>query len=61
MPDARSDAESALNAHERSIDALHQRLAAMPGCNKERLAGAVERYKAAHQAFHDDALGCVGQ
>ncbi len=61
MPDARAEAESALNAHGRSIEALHQRLAAMPGCNKERLAVAVDRYKAAHQTFHDDALGCVGQ
>lgn len=61
MPDSRADAESALNEHGRSIDALHQRLAAMPGCNRERLASAVDRYKAAHEAFHDDALGCVGQ
>jgi len=33
---------------------------AMPGCDKERLARAVGKYKAASQAFHDDALGCVG-
>lgn len=60
MADAKADAAHALEAHGRSIDELHQKLAAMPGCDKERLAGAVTKYKAAHQTFHDDALGCVG-
>jgi hypothetical protein len=32
----------------------------MPGCDKARLSRAVGKYKAAAQAFHDDALGCVG-
>ncbi len=59
MTDAKSDAAEALEAHGRSIDELHQKLAATPGCDKERLARAVTKYKAAHQAFHDDALGCV--
>jgi hypothetical protein len=61
MPDSRAEAESALNAHGKSIDDLHHKLAAMPGCDRERLGRAVDKYKAAHQAFHDDALGCVGQ
>jgi hypothetical protein len=60
MSDAKSDAANALDAHGRAIDQLHQKLAALPGCDKERLASAVAKYKAAHQAFHDDALGCVG-
>ncbi len=60
MPDAKADAAAALDAHKRSIDDLHQKLMAMPGCDKERLAQAVGKYKAASQAFHDDALGCVG-
>ena len=32
----------------------------MPGCDKARLSHAVGESKAANQAFHDDALGCVG-
>jgi hypothetical protein len=60
MSDATSDAKSALDAHGRSIDELHRKLAALPGCDKERLSRAVDKYKAANQAFHDDALGCVG-
>ena len=60
MSDAKADATSALEAHRRSIDELHHKLAAMPGCDKDRLAQAVSKYKVAHQAFHDDALGCVG-
>ena len=59
MSDAKSDATTALDAHGRSIDELHRKLAALPGCDKERLAGAVNKYKAAHQTFHDDALACV--
>jgi hypothetical protein len=60
MSDVKSDAASALDAHGHAIDQLHAKLAALPGCDKERLAQAVGKYKAAHQAFHDDALGCVG-
>jgi hypothetical protein len=60
MSDAKAEAASALDAHARSIDELHHKLAALPGCDKQRLASAVDKYKAAHQAFHDDALGCVG-
>jgi hypothetical protein len=60
MSDAKADAAAALEAHKRSIDDLHQKLMAMPGCDKARLSRAVGKYKAAAQAFHDDALGCVG-
>jgi hypothetical protein len=60
MSDAKTDARTALDAHARSIDDLHNKLAALPGCDRPRLASAVEKYKAAHQTFHDDALGCVG-
>jgi hypothetical protein len=60
MSDAKADAAAALEAHKRSIDDLHQKLMAMPGCDKARLSQAVGKYKAANQAFHDDALGCVG-
>jgi hypothetical protein len=60
MSDVKSDAKSALEAHGRAIDELHDKLAAIPGCDKDRLGAAVRKYKAAHQAFHDDALGCVG-
>ncbi len=60
MSDVKSDAASALDAHGRTIDQLHAKLAAMPGCDKDRLNQAVRKYKAAHQAFHDDALACIG-
>jgi hypothetical protein len=60
MSDAKADAKEALENHKRSIDELQRKLAATPGCDKERLGRAVQKYKAAHQAFHDDALGCVG-
>lgn len=60
MSDAKTAAKEALEAHGRAIDELHRKLAATPGVDKDRLASAVQKYKAAHQAFHDDALGCVG-
>lgn len=60
MADARADAANALKTHGDSIDELHRKLAAMPGCDQPRLASAVEKYKAANREFHDDALGCVG-
>lgn len=60
MSDAKSDAASALDAHGSAIDALRDKLAALPGCDKDRLNQAVRKYKAAHQAFHDDALACIG-
>ncbi|MBV8725854.1 MAG: hypothetical protein JO078_08610 [Candidatus Eremiobacteraeota bacterium] len=60
MPNSKSEAEEAIDAHGRKIDELHDKIAALQGCNRERLAQAVNKYKEAHQAFHDDALGCVG-
>ncbi|HMD01839.1 MAG TPA: hypothetical protein VKG44_02625 [Candidatus Baltobacteraceae bacterium] len=55
----KDDVARALDAHAQSIDALHQKLAAMAGANKARLQQAVDKYKSAHKAFHDDALGCM--
>lgn len=54
-----TDAKQELDQHARSIDALHQKLSAMPGADKERLKEVVGRYKAAHKQFEDDALGCM--
>jgi hypothetical protein len=48
-----------IDAHAEKIDELHQTLAATPGCDTEKLQRAVDKYKAAHQAFRDDALGCM--
>jgi hypothetical protein len=59
MSDAKSEASKALHDHGRSIDELHHKLAALPGTDKDRLSHAVHKYKAAHQAFEDDALECV--
>lgn len=60
MSDANSEATHLLEGHKRSIDELHQKLAALPGANKERLAGAAGKLKTAFAAFHDDALGSTG-
>jgi hypothetical protein len=60
MPDVKTEATQVLEEHGRSIDELHRKLASMPGCDKDRLADAVQKYKAASATFHDDALGCVG-
>lgn len=60
MPDLKSEASLVLEEHRRSIDELHRKLASMPGVDKDRLADAVEKFKAATQRFHDDALACVG-
>jgi uncharacterized protein (DUF3084 family) len=59
MANATDQVEQALNAHAEAIDALHHKLAGMPGMNQAKLQQCVETYKAAHQAFHDDALGCM--
>lgn len=59
MSDVKTEATAALKEHAGAIDRLHQKLAALPGCDTNRLASAVEKYKNAHQAFEDDALGCV--
>jgi hypothetical protein len=60
MSDVKTDVTNSLETHARSIDDLHRKLAALPGCDQQRLAHAVEKYKAAHKVFQDDALGCVG-
>jgi len=52
-------AKQALNDHANAIDTLHHKLAALPGAAKDRLQTAVDKYKKAHQAFHDDALECM--
>ncbi|MGC1380349.1 MAG: hypothetical protein WA814_04925 [Candidatus Baltobacteraceae bacterium] len=60
MADVKAEASHALETHGRAIDELHQKLAAVEGCDKARLAQAVEKVKGALKTFHDDALGCVG-
>lgn len=55
----KEDARRALEAHGNAIDTLHQKLASAPGVDKERLQKVVGDYKKAHQAFTDDALGCM--
>jgi hypothetical protein len=52
-------AAGSIDAHAKTIDELHRGLAAMPGCDKERLQKVVDTYKAAHQKFRSDALGCM--
>jgi hypothetical protein len=59
MADNQTQAAAALDAHAGAIDVLHKQLASLPGCDRDRLAQAVGKYKAAHQVFVDDALGCV--
>jgi hypothetical protein len=59
MASAHDQAASSLDAHERSIEELHRKLAATPGVDAERLKGAVAKYVAAHRQFRDDALGCM--
>ena len=58
MPTA-TDAKQALDEHASAIDKLHQKLASIAGADKERLQQAVNKYKAAHKQFEDDALGCM--
>ncbi len=53
------EAKRHLDALGKSIDDLHHKLAALPGANKEKLQHAVAKLKAAHKAFHDDALECM--
>ncbi|MGZ3499408.1 MAG: hypothetical protein ACXWNK_07870 [Vulcanimicrobiaceae bacterium] len=57
--DLQNQAARSLDDHAQSIDELHRKLAQTPGVDKERLQNAVDRYKAAHQQFRDDALGCM--
>ena len=59
MSDAREQARKDLDAHGHAIDELHRKLAAHLDVDKDRLHKAVEKYKAAHRVFTDDALGCM--
>ena len=59
MSDSKNVAAAALSAHAQTIDQLHAKLAALPGCDTARLSVAVQKYKTAHQIFEDDALECV--
>jgi hypothetical protein len=54
-----TDVKQVLDEHSRSIETLHQKLAAVPGADKERLAAAVGKLKTAQKQFEDDALGCM--
>jgi hypothetical protein len=56
---ARDQAAGNLDAHARSIDELHRKLAATPGADQPGLQKAVEKYKGAYNQFRDDALGCM--
>lgn len=59
MSDSKNKAAAVLSAHAQTIDQLHAKLAALPGCDTVRLSVAVQKYKTAHQVFEDDALECV--
>jgi hypothetical protein len=60
MSDAKSEVSKLLEEHGRKIDELRDKLASVHRCDKDKLSRAVEKYKAAHKTFHDDALACVG-
>jgi hypothetical protein len=49
----------ALEAHGKSIDDLHRKLAETVGVDKAKLQAAVDKFKAAHKQFRDDALACM--
>ncbi|HME81121.1 MAG TPA: hypothetical protein VKF82_03480 [Candidatus Eremiobacteraceae bacterium] len=48
-----------LDAHAKQIDELHKKLDAAVGVDKEKLQKAVDKFKAAHKQFRDDALACM--
>jgi hypothetical protein len=52
-------AAAQIDAHAKSIDDLHTKLAGLPGAAQGPLQTAVDKYKTAHQQFRDDALGCM--
>ncbi|HLX26475.1 MAG TPA: hypothetical protein VKR05_05735 [Candidatus Cybelea sp.] len=60
MADAKSEVSHAVEEHGRAIDALHQKLSSIAGCDKAKLAAAVAKLKAAHKTFADDAQACIG-
>lgn len=59
MAATREEVRADLDSIGRSIDALHHKMSAAEGVDKARLRNAVEKFKSAHQQFHDDALGCM--
>jgi hypothetical protein len=59
MSASTDEAKRQLDAHGQTLDTLHQKLAALPGADTAKLAQATAKYKAAHQAYHDDALDCM--
>jgi cell division FtsZ-interacting protein ZapD len=48
------DAAAAVNAHAKSIDDLHAKLAAVPGIDQDKLNAAVAKLKSAFASFQDD-------
>lgn len=59
MASTREQAAADIDAHGRTIDELHHKLAAAAGVDKARLQQAVDKLKAAFHAFSDDAQGCM--
>jgi hypothetical protein len=59
MTTTQEQAAASIDSHGRTIDELHRKLAAIPNADKDRLQKAVDKYRAAHAQFRDDALGCM--
>ena len=55
MSDAKAEVSKALSESRRRLDDLHHRLSAMADTDKEKVKSAVDRFKAAHNKFEDDA------
>jgi hypothetical protein len=59
MTTTQEQAAASIDSHGGTIDELHRKLAAIPNADKDRLQKAVDKYRAAHAQFRDDALGCM--
>jgi hypothetical protein len=59
MTDVKSEVSKLMQQHKRQIDELHDKLAAIPGINKERLTQTVVKLKTAHETFEEDAQDLV--
>jgi hypothetical protein len=59
MSTAHDHAAATIDHLGKSIDDMHHQLASQAGADKERLQKAVEKFKAAHAQFRNDALGCM--
>ena len=59
MASTRDDVKADLDAIGHSIERLHNKISAAADVDKDRLHKAVDKFKAAHQQFRDDALGCM--